>query len=265
MRKIILYTDLDGTLLDHHTYSWEPARPALEQAIEMDFPIIFNTSKTFNEVAALQKEVGISDPYIMENGGAIWIPEYYFPGHQGGLEVLGVDSQTILSKIETLRKNYRFKGYSQMSHAEIASLTGLSEESAALAAQRSCSEPLVWLDSEEQMKSFTEIINSLGLQIVKGGRFYHLSGHSNKGQALKYLQTLYRSKFPEHTCLSVALGDSPNDLSMLEVADLSVVIQRADGTYLSCEGKDVRPAGGMGPEAWNKQVLSIIDEMFLRR
>jgi mannosyl-3-phosphoglycerate phosphatase len=26
-----VFTDLDGTLLDHETYSWEAARPALER------------------------------------------------------------------------------------------------------------------------------------------------------------------------------------------------------------------------------------------
>ena len=262
MKKIILYTDLDGTLLDHHDYSWQPAAPAIEECKEINIPIILNTSKTFKEVSALQKELEVNEPFIIENGGAVWIPENYFSGHTGGLEVLGMDSKSILSRIEPLRKNYRFKSFSQMSNEEIAHLTDLPVESASLAAQRSCSEPLIWLDSEEQLEAFTEMLNSLDLQIVKGGRFYHLSGCSSKGQALEYVHNLYKDKFPGYECLSVALGDSPNDISMLKVADISVVIQRADETYLDVNGKDVRLAEGMGPAAWNVKVLSIIEEIF---
>lgn len=261
MKKIILYTDLDGTLLDHHDYSWSAAESAISLSKQNDFPIVFNTSKTINEVKKLQKEMSLTTPFAIENGGAVWIPENYFSGATGGLVVLGIDNQTILNRIESLRKNYKFKSFCQMDTEEISKLTGLNEQDATYASQRTCSEPLIWLDTEEQLESFKEMVNSLDLQFVKGGRFYHLSGHSNKGNALNYLQNLYKNEFPKHKCTSVALGDSQNDESMLKTADISVVIQKADNTYLECSGEHIRKSNDIGPKGWNSAVIDIIDEI----
>ncbi|MCM8538034.1 MAG: HAD-IIB family hydrolase [Lentisphaeraceae bacterium] len=261
MKKIILYTDLDGTLLDHHNYSWESASKAISLLKESGFPIVFNTSKTINEVRKLQKEMSLTTPFAIENGGAVWIPENYFSGATGGLVVLGIDNQTILNRIESLRKNYKFKSFCQMDVSEIAELTGLSEQDAIYASQRTCSEPLIWLDTDEQLESFKEMVRSLDLQFVKGGRFYHLSGHSNKGNALNYLHQFYKKDFPNQNCVSVALGDSQNDESMLKAADISVLIQKADGSYLECSGEHIRKSSDIGPKGWNSAVIDIIDEI----
>ena len=80
MAKIIIFTDLDGTLLDHSTYSYDAARPALTKAKETNTPIIPVTSKTFAENEAILKEIGLwkSAPVVVENGGAIYIPKNYF-------------------------------------------------------------------------------------------------------------------------------------------------------------------------------------------
>ena len=42
----VIFTDLDGTLLDHETYSWEAARPALDRSEAARHPWILVTSKT---------------------------------------------------------------------------------------------------------------------------------------------------------------------------------------------------------------------------
>ncbi|MDP2876998.1 MAG: HAD-IIB family hydrolase, partial [Holophaga sp.] len=64
----ILFTDLDGTLLDESTYAFEPALPAIRALQERGIPIVFCTSKTFAETVALQEVLGITDPFIVENG-----------------------------------------------------------------------------------------------------------------------------------------------------------------------------------------------------
>jgi len=37
---IVIFTDLDGTLLDHDSYSWEEAVPALERCKGLRVPVI---------------------------------------------------------------------------------------------------------------------------------------------------------------------------------------------------------------------------------
>lgn len=69
MPHLLVFTDLDGTLLDHHTYSWQPARPALERLDGLKIPLILCSSKTSPEMLGLRAELGNRHPFIVENGG----------------------------------------------------------------------------------------------------------------------------------------------------------------------------------------------------
>jgi len=68
----LVFTDLDGTLLDHNTYGWEEAIPALELCRTRGVPVILVSSKTRAEMAALRCKLSISTPFISENGGGIF-------------------------------------------------------------------------------------------------------------------------------------------------------------------------------------------------
>jgi len=71
----ILFTDLDGTRLDHHSDSWETARPALAQLARARIPVILNTSKTFAEVQQHHRALGLHTPFVVGNGAAIYLPK----------------------------------------------------------------------------------------------------------------------------------------------------------------------------------------------
>ena len=49
MKRWLIFTDLDGTLLDED-YGWIAARPAIEALQMASFPIILNSSKTVSEM-----------------------------------------------------------------------------------------------------------------------------------------------------------------------------------------------------------------------
>ena len=265
MKKLIFYTDLDGTLLNHHDYCWKEARARIEELKEQKLPIVFNTSKTLKEVQTLQLETGIHDPFVIENGGGVWIPENYFSGETGRIVILGKDIQTILESIQPLREEFKFESYSQMSVERIAELTGLSLDEASLSSQRICSEPFVWNDSEENLELFTQKLKEMDLDILKGGRFYHIIGFSGKGDALQFINDKYKSLFQNEDVYSIALGDSPNDLSMLEEADLAVVIPRADGTCISPVNDNTIVAEYKGAKGWSQAVGQILNKNIERR
>ena len=77
MTNLIIFTDLDGTLLNHDDYSYKNAIPSLEKIKKKNIPLIIVTSKTKKEVEQLQKEIGIKEPFIVENGAAIFFPKNY--------------------------------------------------------------------------------------------------------------------------------------------------------------------------------------------
>jgi mannosyl-3-phosphoglycerate phosphatase len=95
------------------------------------------------------------------------------------------------------------------------------------------------------------------LQVTQGGRFYHLTGANDKGQAVLHLIELYRQKFD--SIRTVALGDSLNDLPMLAVVDIPVLLSKPDGRYdPSVVFDGLFFAKDAGPSGWSDAVLKII-------
>jgi mannosyl-3-phosphoglycerate phosphatase len=230
MKKLLVSTDLDATLLDHQTYDYTAARPAIEQLKAHGCPIIFNSSKTQTEQTQLRVALKIQDPFIIENGAAVVIP----PGqlHQpatpptAAIKVFGPPYRELVACLEQLRQQqgYRFRGFSDLHAEDIAAITGLPLAGAIAAKQRLGSEPLCWEDSESAYNAFVAALAKLGLQTTQGGRFCHVMARTDKGVALQWLVEQYQTAFPEIDWLVVALGDSPNDVPMLRVADISVLI-----------------------------------------
>lgn len=78
MTKVVIFTDMDGTLLDHHTYSHQAADSLLASLQQTGVPVIPTTSKTFAELQQLRRELNNQHPFICENGAGVYIPKGYF-------------------------------------------------------------------------------------------------------------------------------------------------------------------------------------------
>ena len=68
----VIFTDLDGTLLDHDTYSAEAARSVLEKVTARGIPVIPATSKTYSEVVEFRDSMNLTHAFIVENGAACY-------------------------------------------------------------------------------------------------------------------------------------------------------------------------------------------------
>lgn len=64
-------TDLDGTPMDHH-YGWSVAMDAIRCLQRHGIPVIPSTSRTAEEVLSFHESADLHDPFIVENGGAIY-------------------------------------------------------------------------------------------------------------------------------------------------------------------------------------------------
>ena len=70
--KIIIFTDLDGTLLDRDTFKFDKISGYLKDLILEDICIIPNSSKTRQEIEVFNKELDENLSYVVENGAAIY-------------------------------------------------------------------------------------------------------------------------------------------------------------------------------------------------
>ncbi|MBC7363711.1 MAG: HAD-IIB family hydrolase [Candidatus Aminicenantes bacterium] len=155
--QLIVFTDLDATLLDFQTYSFQAARPMLKKLRRLGIPIILNTSKTRAETEIVSKRLRLNHPFIVENGGAIFIPEGYFPPFFGVLGMqtkkrdkyrvvqLGTPYQKLRKYLEVIRKKtmVNLVGFGDLTTEQIAYFAGLKRREAALARLREYDEPFL--------------------------------------------------------------------------------------------------------------------------
>jgi mannosyl-3-phosphoglycerate phosphatase len=263
----VIFTDLDGTLLDHDTYSFAAAAPALRLLSLKGCPLVVCTSKTRAEIEVIRDKLGIADPFISENGGAVFIPRSYFSvpiGHArdfGDYQVieLGASYDRLRMALRGIRSKTgcRVVGFGDMSVEEVARDAGLDPEPARLARLREYDEPFVVPDPACVDRVLAEI-EALGLRYTRGGRYFHLTGDNDKGRAVSLLAALFRQEYGEVT--TVGLGDSKNDLPMLAATDIPVLVQKPDGSYEETDLEAVH-AGGIGPDGWNRAVIQILEKI----
>jgi mannosyl-3-phosphoglycerate phosphatase len=267
---LLIFTDLDGTLLEADSYSFAPAGSALERVSRLGIPLIPTTSKTLAEVAALSERLANPHPCIVENGGAICVPEGYpdLAGESQRREGYRVYCQAptydrLRGLLLDLRRSggFRFCGFGDMTDAQVAAGTGLSLAEAARARDRLCSEPLIWQDDDESLVRFRTRLRCEGLVLTRGGRYWHVTGPWDKAGALVRLRDIYQGRERQDRPVTLALGDSPNDREMLAVADIAVVIRGKDGAAMNLEG--ARVSDFPGPEGWGRMVHRVLDELGL--
>lgn len=253
----LLFSDVDGTMLDVETYRWEEALPGIECARRHGAPIIFNTSKTEQETRRLGEELGIRAPFAVENGGAVYVPPGTFDdGEAEGLIPFGAPYPAIRAALDELAPSFRFQGISDMSEEEVEAACGLPAGAMAAARERRFTEPLVWRDEPERLDGFAEQLRSHGLTLKRGDRFVHVMGATDKRVALEHLVPRYRRQYPE--VASVALGNGPNDLGMMAAADIAVVIDNPGGRNIQYPG--ARVPQGTGPAAWSRAVQALLED-----
>jgi mannosyl-3-phosphoglycerate phosphatase len=265
MRQIV-FTDLDGTLLDSKTYSYRKSLAAINRLKEIGIPIIFCSAKTRAEQEVYRRELGLSHPFIVENGAAICIPRAYFPfpfdHHKTVDDLLTIELAIPHSRVRKLlakigKENaFRFKGFGNMSAAEVAEATGLSLEFARLAKQREYDEPVEFDSSGEKgLSDFLTKLREAGLDWSYGGRLYHVAGGGGKGKAVEILSGLYHRMWGK--IRTVGLGNGLNDLPMLSQVDIPNLVQKRDRSWEDINLPRLRKVQGVGPEGWSKAIAEI--------
>jgi len=271
--KLLIFTDMDGSLLCHDTYSHAAADDLLTELEQRGIPVIPTTSKTQAELLHLRTELNNDHPFIAENGAAVFIPVNYFSIQPEGTELKNnywvkefVHNrnywQSLLEHISSVDAS-TFTPFSALTTSEIAELTGLDNDAASRAAQRLYGEPIVWQGNDEEKERFVGELRQMGANVLSGGRFIHVSGKCDKGKAMLWLTQLYENNVTtgDSRHKTIAIGDSQNDVAMLNIADYALLIKspvnpfptldRQSNTYMSEQ---------CAPLGWAQGVRDILNE-----
>lgn len=268
MPQLIIFTDLDGTLLNGETYDYAATVPIIQQLKSLKIPVVPVTSKTRAEVSTLRRDVGLTDPFVTENGSGIFVevnhnPFNEPPGEQEGdyyIVDLGCPYVQARAALRVIANELRHSllGFGDMTINRLQKYTGLSAKDAQEAKAREFSEPFI-TPKAVTPEQIVETVQSVGFKVVVGDRFSHLIGpEAGKGNAVKHLVSLYQSILPpDETIVTIGLGNSPNDLDMLENVDHSIVLPGVKGPHpqLSDRGWEIAPSPA--PQGWVEAVTAI--------
>lgn len=234
---LVVFTDLDNCLLDHDTYDHAPAQPALARLKACGAAIVCTTSKTRAEVEHWLREIGLSHPSIVENGGGVVLED-------GRLVALGRPRALITPALREAAREAgaRIRCFADMDMEEIAARCAMSPERARLAAARELSEPFV-LDNPDAVSSLREALARRDLRLTRGGRFHHAFAHEGKHGAVAWLIERWRRE--HESLITIGIGDAPNDEGFLALVDHPLRL----------------PPGDTGPAAWNRRVGQVLDSL----
>ena len=256
-------SDVDGTLMDH-SYDLTPAKETIKLLQELSIPVILCTSKTAAEVKVIRKQLNLTDPYIVENGAAIY-----------GESLKKVNGEIILGekyvKLEKILRsiskeiNYDLIPLNNISDKKATDLTGLKGHSLDLMRERHWSMPFL-NPPQNKEEEINICCKRFGVEIFRGNRMSHmLSINSNKGKAINALKNYSNNP----NIKIIGLGDSPNDLPLLLNSDYKIVIPGPGGPNLKLieKLKDHKYTLATDPNGygWKSEINKLINNLVLNK
>ena len=256
-------SDVDGTLMDH-SYDLTPAKETIKLLQELSIPVILCTSKTAAEVKVIRKQLNLTDPYIVENGAAIYGESLK---KVNGEIILGEKYEILENILSSISNeiNYDLQPLNNISDQQATELTGLKGYSLELMRDRHWSMP--FLNPPETMEEEIRIsCKKFNVEIFRGNRMSHmLSINSNKGKAINALKQYSNNPNIE----IIGLGDSPNDLPLLLNSDYKIVVPSPSGPNLKLleKLKDYEYTLASYPNGfgWKSEINKLINKLVLSK
>jgi mannosyl-3-phosphoglycerate phosphatase len=281
MSQYLIFSDIDNTLLQsyiikegefYHTEKYDGEIKTIVKKIrDNNIPLILCSTKTRLEQEKIRRYLEIDDPFIVENGGAIVIPDNYFSIdlEELGLSIkhinkslvieLGKSYNRIIEILEEVREIFEIKfiAVHDLSITELAQKVGISINDAKLMASREYSETIIEINNNE-LNKLKKILEDRGLRILQGTRYNTISSLHDKGSAISILKKLYSIKFEKEKIESIGIGDAINDIPMFENVDKAFLVRNIQNGYASMKINNLTRVNGIGQSGWKETILNYV-------
>ena len=268
MKRFLIFTDLDGTLLDHENYSYGNNKKLISNIISNKNDIIFNTSKTFSECIKLLKKLKLTNmPFSTENGAVLYFPKKRFKkiknssddGRYWKVRIAKLSSKKWYQLLKQMQKKYNFLIAKDLSSKILRKYTNLNNTKMML--DREASQIILWEDNFTNLKLFkNEIKSQKDGVVIKGSRFMQISSICNKRIAKKQISHAYDLQFHDkYSRNTITLGDSKNDIDMLNSSKYSCLIKNSSGKFpkLHSNKKNVFKSSKLAPDGWGEVLYKL--------
>ena len=272
----LIFTALEGALVDPRTDSFAGAEEALSELDRRKIALVLLTSRTREQIEPLRRKLGHNHPFVTENGGGIFFPDGYFslriPGAVRTARYLSIAQgrpyAEVCEALDDIAEECAVgvAGFHHMSLREIADNTGLRPRSAELARAREFDEPFYFTSADDKaIARFVETARERGFDTRRGPTFWHLSAKCDAARAVRSLAQLFREG--THIKLRhVGSGGGEEDLAWLRSVDLAILLPDSREAAKPSENLEENPGrtrtivmgDAPGPAGWNKAILNII-------
>jgi phosphoglycolate phosphatase (TIGR01487 family) len=191
--------DVDGTITDRQRRISLPAIACMRDLVERGVEVVLASGNTACFMDALARAIGTSGTVIAENGGVFRI------GFAGALQVEGDRSEAV-SAFRVLEAYYQRKGVALELYGERYRFSDVA------------------IARTVPTEEVREVVRGLGVKVLDTGFAIHLQAKGlSKGLALQKLAAGMGIPAEEF----LAVGDSENDLEMIEAAGIGVAVANA--------------------------------------
>ena len=268
---LLIFTDIDGTFINNDTFDEGLNTKTISELIQAQHSVVFNTSKTFDEVDYFQKKIKTSLSFICETGGGIYIANDNLKTTESSRAAYQIlyESRKITEYKDQIQseiyKNFRddLTFFDDLSVEEQSSLSGLSGHDLALASRRDFSILIKWKSTKSKYEEFKLFLKKFKLNLITGGRFSHICSEHDKGKATKLFIDKTKKFSKKSNIVTVAIGDSKNDFEMLNVVDFPCIVKSPNNHSLkdSLDSKNITFSDHQAPTGWIECIEKVVTKI----
>ena len=268
---LLIFTDIDGTFIDNDTFDEGLNTKIISELAQAQHSVVFNTSKTFEEVDYFQKKIKTSLSFICETGGGIYLANNHFKtpdSSRGEYQVLYESGKIDEYKDQIqseINKNFRddLIFFDDLNVEEQSSLSGLSGHDLELASRRDFSILIKWKSTKSKYDEFKLFLKQFQLNLITGGRFSHICSKHDKGNATKLFIEKTKKFFNNSNIITVGIGDSKNDFEMLNEVDFPCIVKSPNNHLLkdSLNTKNITFSDHEAPSGWIECIEKVVTKI----
>ena len=260
--KVLIFTDLDGSLLDRDTFKFDKISKFIKDLISKGIFIIPNSSKTKVEIEKFNNDLDEDLPFVVENGAAIYnlnlinssFPEKISLSREIN-EIIEIFDNKISSKYKS-----KCKFIKDLTSDKQSEIFGLPKDKVKLAINREYTIPLIFEGSKIQKTDLFKSVNNVGLSLQEGGRVINLCDKISKSKAMKNVVKIFK-KISKEELITIGVGDNFNDLDMLKNSDIPCLVFNDKFTMEKININNCLVSKKPAPEGWEEVVKLALDKI----
>ena len=269
--NLIFFSDIDGTIINNNSFSYGNNVKIIKELLEAGHYVIFNSSKTFYEIDHILKSENLSIPFICETGGGVYCPRGFCGDNlnkRSDYDIIFESAKTsdFHMKIKSILLE-EFKNevlfFDDMSLKMKEKFSGLSAKDLERASMRDFSIPFKWHAVNKKLNKLKSILHDFQLTVIKGGRFFHICSNFDKYSAMQHILSFMNHNFPQETFKTVGIGDSSNDIEMLNKTDYKCIVQPINNISLieGLSNKKFILSTTHAPEGWQECIENVFNQI----